>query len=383
MDVAQRFLRLPAGSSFLLGPRGTGKTTLLRQRLPDALVVNLLEPERYRELLARPERLRELVRGQTNGRDVVIDEIQRVPELLHVVHDLLEQPEPPRFVLTGSSARKLRRGGVDLLAGRAVVRTLHPFMAAEWPEFDLERQLHIGAVPLVVAASDPADTLRAYPSVYLHKEVQAEGMVRDAGAFARFLEVASMSHGAVLNVANIARDVGAGRKTIEHYLDILDELLVAYRVPVFTKRAQRATAVHPKFYFFDAGVFRSLRPRGPLDRPEEIAGAALEGLVAQHLRAWISYSARDVSLHYWRTRSGVEVDFVGYGPHDFWAIEVKHSAVVRAADVRALHSFRQDYPEARCVLLYRGNDHLEINGVRCMPVDDFLRRLDPASDVID
>jgi predicted AAA+ superfamily ATPase len=317
MTIIPRFFALPEGSCFLFGPRGTGKTTWLRDILADALHVNLLRPDVYRELAARPERLRELVAGRPEARDVVVDEVQRVPEILHVVHDMLVEERPPRFVLTGSSARKLRRGGVDLLGGRAVLRTLHPFMAAELPTFDVERHLRIGLVPLVVSSPDPEDALAGYATLYLEQEVMAEGLVRDVGSFARFLEVVSFSHAAILNVSNVAREAQVSRTTVDGYVTILEDLLLAFRLPVFRRRAARATASHPKLYLFDAGIFRSLRPRGPLDRPEEIDGAALEGLVAQHLRAWCAYSGGSHSLHFWRTRGGVEVDFVVYGERAF------------------------------------------------------------------
>lgn len=380
MALVPRVLTLPKGSFFLFGPRGTGKTTWLHQALPEALVVNLLEPETYREMAARPERLRELVLGNRDRRDVVVDEVQRVPELLHVVHDLMERRLAPRFVLTGSSARKLRRGGVDLLAGRAVVRTLHPFLAAELPKFDLTRSLEHGLLPLVVASHEPRETLAAYVAAYLEQEVKAEGLVRNIGSFARFLEVVSFSHAGVLNASAVARDSAIHRKTVEGFLEVLQDLLVAFQVPVFTRRARRETAAHPKFFLFDAGVFRSLRPRGPLDRPEEIRGAALEGLVAQHLRAWIAYSSRDMALYYWRTRSGVEVDFVVYGAGGFWAFEVKNAARVRPEDVRGLRTLMADYPRCRPLLLYRGTQRLEIGGVRCVPVESFLAQLRPGLD---
>ncbi len=382
MDSIGRFLQPPAGSFFLLGPRGTGKSTWVRQRFPDALAVNLLQPETFRDLVARPERLRELVLGNRDRRDVVIDEIQRAPELLHVVHDLLEQPSAPRFVLTGSSARKLRRGGVNLLAGRATMRSMHPFMAAELPSFDLAQRLRTGLVPLVVAAADPADTLRAYVAAYVEQEVRTEGLVRRIGDFARFLEVVSFSHGSVLTISNVARETAVHRKAVEGYLDVLEDLLVAFRVPVFTKRAQRATVAHPKFYFFDTGVFCALRPTGPLDRPAEVDGAALEGLVAQHLRAWIDLTDASLDLSYWRTRTGTEVDFVVYGNTDFFAVEVKNSHRVRAEDLRGLRALLGEYPECRPMLLYRGTSKLEVSGIPCWPVDEFLARLRPGVDAV-
>lgn len=379
MDSVRRLLEPAVSSFFLLGPRGTGKTTWLRDRMPDALVVNLLQPESYRELVARPERLRDLVLGNPDRRDVVVDEVQRVPELLHVVHALLEGPNPPRFVLTGSSARKLRRGGVNLLAGRATLRSLHPFMAAELPHFDLARSLKLGLVPLVVAARDPADTLAAYAAAYIEQEVRAEGLVRQVGNFARFLEVVSFSHGAVLNMSNVAREASVQRKAVEGFLEVLEDLLIAFRLPVFTRRASRATVQHPKFYYFDTGVFRSLRPSGPLDRPAEIEGAALEGLVAQHLRAWIAYSGGARDLHYWRTRSGVEVDFVVYGDNAFFAVEVKNSDRVRPEDLRGLRAFRDEYPECEPLLVYRGTERLDVGGIPCWPVQEFLSQLHPGA----
>ncbi len=378
MALAHRFLELPASHFFLFGPRGTGKTTWLGERLGEALHVDLLRPEVYRRLRARPERLRELVLGTpSEQRDVVIDEVQRAPELLNVVHELIESGPPKRYVLTGSSARKLRRGGVDLLGGRAVLRTLHPFMAAEWSRFELAQALSHGLVPLVVDAPDPADVLHGYAVLYLEQEVKAEGVVRNLGQFARFLEAVTFSHAAVLNVSNVARDSEAKRKTVAGFLEVLEDLLLAYRLEVFTRRAKRQTAAHPKLYLFDAGVFRSLRPSGPLDRPEEIEGAALEGLVAQHLRAWVAYSPTRFELKTWRTRSGVEVDFVLYGPEGFWAVEVKNSRTVRPADLRGLRAFGEDYPEAECLLVYRGDRRLKKGNVLCLPAESFLTALRP------
>ena len=365
----------------MLGPRGTGKTTWLTQQLPGALWVNLLRPDVYREMGARPERLRELVLGAPDRADVVIDEVQRVPELLNVVHDLIEGGPRKRYVLTGSSARKLRRGGVDLLAGRAVMRTLHPFMAAEWPAFDLSRNLEIGLLPLVVDAADPEDARAAYAALYLEQEVKAEGLVRSVGDFARFLEVVSFSHASVLNVSNVARETGASRQTVVGYLEILEDLLLAFRLEVFTRRAKRQTAAHPKFFFFDTGVFRSLRPRGPLDRPEEIGGAALEGLVAQHLRAWAAYTRAEFELFTSRTRAGTEVDFIVYGPEGFWAVEVKNTRRVRPQDLRGLRAFHSEYPECVPVLLYRGEDHLLRGDVLCLPVEGFLGALRPGREI--
>lgn len=383
MELVRRFFRIPEQSFFLFGPRGTGKSTWLRAQLPDSLYLDLLEPPLQRSLLARPERLRRLLEGSPNARTVVIDEVQRAPELLSVVHAVLEGPSPPRFVLTGSSARKLRRGDINLLGGRALHCTLHPFMAAELPVFDLERALKIGLVPLVMDATDPERTLGAYASVYIDQEVRAEGLTRNVGGFARFLEAVSFSHGGQLNISSVARDCEVERKVVAGYLSILEDLLIAFRLPVFRKRAKRATVARDKIYLFDAGVFRSLRPSGPLDRPGEIDSQALEGLVAQHLRAWAAYSRVQASVFFWRTRAGSEVDFVVYGEAGFHAFEIKHARRVHSSDLRALRTFRADYPEADAALLYRGRERLRIEGIWCLPVADFLKRIAPGEGLLD
>ncbi|MFL6292945.1 MAG: ATP-binding protein [Thermoanaerobaculia bacterium] len=373
-----RFFRPPSTHYFLFGPRGTGKSTWLREEYADALWIDLLRPEVHRQYAARPERLRELVAGNPDRPVVVVDEVQKAPVLLDVVHDLIERRAGPRFILTGSSSRKLKREGVDLLAGRALLRSLHPFMAAELGDrFRLDSALARGLVPLVWSSREPEEVLEAYVALYLREEVQMEGLVRRFEGFARFLEAVSFSHAAVLNVSEVARECQVGRTTVEGYLEILEDLLLAFRIPIFTKRAKRGLTAHPKFFWFDAGVFVATRPAGPLDRPEEIGGAALEGLIAQHLRAWIDYSGEGFALSFWRTRAGAEVDFVLYGRHGFWAIEVKHSATIRPADLRGLKAFREDYPEAELRLLYRGEEARVVDGIRCLPCEDFLRALIP------
>ncbi len=380
MTTITRYFQDPRGSFFLFGPRGTGKSTWLRQRFPDAVWIDLLLAEEHREYAARPERLRERVAASPEAETVVIDEVQKVPEILDVVHMLIESRSPsPRFVLTGSSARKLRRGGVNLLAGRALLRHMHPFMASELGagHFDLDRALRLGMVPLVCAADEPEEVLKAYVGLYLREEVQLEGIVRNLSDFSRFLEAVSFSHAAMLNVSDVARECQVSRTTVEGYLGILEDLLLASRLRVFTRRAKRQLVARPKLYWFDAGVFRSVRPRGPLDRSAEIGGPALEGLVGQHLRAWSDYSGADHQLAYWRTRAGNEVDFVVYGPAGFWAIEVKHATTIRPRDLRSLRAFGEDYPEAQLRLLYRGREPLEISGIRCLPCDDYLLKIIP------
>jgi len=384
METITRFFTPPAESFFLFGPRGTGKSTFMRERFPDACYVDLLDPEMVRSFSARPERLAEVVRGQGGQKCFVIDEIQKVPELLSVIHKLIEEKQGYTFVLTGSSARKLKRTGVDMLSGRALLRTMHPFLASELGEsFHLEEALQRGLLPLVYSSANPEDVLRSYAALYLREEVQMEGLVRNIGNFSRFLEAISFSHASILNLSNVARDCMVERKVVEGYTAILEDILLGFRLPVFTRRAKRELAGHPKFYLFDAGVFRSLRPRGPLDRPEEMEGQALEGLVAQHLSGWLAYSPEKSDLYFWRTRSGVEVDFVVYGPQGLWALEVKNTATIRPADLRGLKSFRDEYPEGRSIFLYRGRERILREGILCLPCGDFLSHLLPGKTIDD
>lgn len=378
METIDRFFHPPNQSFFLFGPRGTGKSTLVKRAFKEALYLDLLDPEVFRIYSANPERLRERLLAEPNVATVVIDEIQKIPQLLSLVHSLVEQGKKWHFVLTGSSARKLRRTGIDLLAGRALLCRLHPFMAAEFGRrFSLDAALGQGLLPVVIDSDSSEQVLKTYAALYLREEVQMEGLVRNIGNFSRFLEAVSFSHASLLNVTNIARECQVERKVVEGYLSILEDLMLGHRVGIFSKRAQRALVSHSKFYLFDAGVFRSLRPRGPLDRPQEIDGQALEGLVAQHLRAWIDYSNSDFTLHFWRTRSGVEVDFIVYGSEGIFAIEVKNSLRLQPQDIKSLRSFKEDYPKSKAYLLYRGKERLMKDGIHCIPCAEFLEALRP------
>ena len=370
----------PQGSYFLLGPRGTGKSFLLSRRYPDGLHLDLLDAALERELSARPERLADLVAPHAEDRVVVLDEVQRVPELLNTVHQLIER-DRRRFVLSGSSARKLRRGGTNLLGGRAAMTTLGPFLASELgADFALDDAVEVGLIPLILASPEPGRALRDYVGLYVREEVRAEALVRSHGDFARFLEVVAFSHGSQLNVSEIARDCAITRRTAEGYLGVLEDLLLAARLPVFTRRAARATVSHPKFYYFDAGLYRSLLPVGPLDRPSEAEGAALEGIVYQHLSAWASWPG-DHTLSFWRTRTGLEVDFVVYGPREFLAVEVKRHRSLRSRDLNGLRAFGSDYPEAKRFVLFGGDRPEEVEGIRVLPLAEALRRIRPGEPI--
>ncbi len=376
-SVIRVFPKIDRKSYFIFGPRGTGKSTWLKQTYPDALVIDLLDPEVYRQYRSFPERLREVV-SVAKQSTFVVDEIQKAPALLSLIHILIEENKAWQFILTGSSARKLKREGVDLLAGRAWLTHMHPFMAAELgAEFSLADALQFGMLPLIYHSADPSADLKTYLALYMKEEVQMEGLVRRVEEFGQFLEIISFSQGAVLNYSNIARECHLSSKSIENYVSILEDLLLSFRIPVFSRKAKRNLVQKSKFYYFDAGVYRAIRPKGLLDRPEELSGMTLETLVAQHLRAWLDYSVPEGKLYFWRTKSGLEVDFIVYGEIGFFAIEVKNAKAVYSQDLKGLTEFKKDYPEAKCLLLYRGKEILEKQEVLCYPVDLFLIALRP------
>ncbi len=376
-EYIPRLLTPPNESFFLLGPRGTGKSTWLAHAYPEARRIDLLLPEEERKYLAAPERLREIVRSP-QSKTIILDEIQRVPGLLPVIHSLIEEGHPVQFIMTGSSARKLRREIGNLLGGRALLRLMPPFFAAELGRsFQLEKALKAGLIPMVWQSEDPWEKILNYVGVYLREEVIAEGLVRQAGDFARFLEISSFSHGQLLNVNDIAREAQVKRTTVDNYLQILEDLLISFRLPVFTRRAKRILVSHPKFYYFDTGVYRSLRPKGPMDQEAELESPALEGLLAQHLRSWVQAQREPHQFCFWRTKSGVEVDFVIYGPKGFWSIEIKRGRDVHPADLKGLKSFCEEYPEAKPLFLYLGKHRLVKDKILCMPLEEFLLQLRP------
>lgn len=369
-----RILTPPKNKSFFLfGPRGTGKTTWLKAQFPKALYFDLLDAEVYNDFIARPNQLSRMI---PEGWDdwVILDEVQRVPALLHEVHRLIEARQLS-FALTGSSTRKLVRGEANLLAGRALTSFMYPLTAEELgDDFSLRHAMSYGHLPSTFIEGDPKRYLEAYVTTYLREEVQQEGLTRNLGAFSRFLEAASFSQGQLLSISGIARECSVHRKIAEHYFSILEDLLLAERIPVFTKKAKRRLVAHRKFYFFDAGIYRTLRPHGPLDTSEDIDGASLETVVFQELRAINHYYQHGYQIFFWRTAGGLEVDFVLYGPRGIIAIEVKRSARVTTAMFKGLASFLEEYPLARAYLLYGGDRERWEGKIRLLPVEKFLKQ---------
>ncbi len=361
-------------SFFLFGPRGTGKTTWVKSAFPDSIYIDLLEAELFNDLTANPQRLDGFIPRGFRGW-IVIDEVQRVPELLHEVHRLIESKKY-RFILTGSSARKLRSKGPNLLAGRALTFSMHPLTALELGgDFSLEHSLKYGQLPAAYGEADPKKYLEAYVKTYLEEEIRQEGLTRNLSAFARFLEAASFSQGSVLNVSAVARECRVERKTVESYFSVIEDLLIAYRIPVFSRRAKRRLAAHPKFYFFDAGIYRTLRPMGPLDSPEEVEGQALETLFLQELVALNDALDLDYRIHYWRTSNGREVDFVLYGPRGLHAFEIKRTSRATSAMLGGLRSFLDDYPMASAYFVNMGSRRMHEGRIEIVPVRHIIADL--------
>ncbi|MCC6127914.1 MAG: ATP-binding protein, partial [Chlamydiae bacterium] len=334
-------------SFFLFGPRGTGKTSWLKKKVPNGLYIDLLDQEIFFMLLQNPHLIETMIPPEFSDW-IIIDEVQKIPSLLDEVHRMIESFRY-KFVLTGSSARTLKRKGTNLLAGRALHYKMFPLTAVELGSaFDLKKSLSYGHLPTIYSQDvDPQKYLASYIHVYLREEVMQEGLTRNAGAFARFLQIASFSQGTLVNTTEVARETGIERKTVEEYFQILEDLLLATRLSVFTKKAKRKMITHTKFYYFDVGVYRNLRPMGPFDRPEEAEGPALESLLFQELQAINHYFDLGYELFFWRTVDQLEVDFILYGPKGLIGFEIKRSAQISPNDLKGLKAFQADYPIAK------------------------------------
>ena len=371
-----RLLKPPkAKSFFLFGPRGTGKTTWVKSVFPEAVYIDLLEAELFNDLLANSQRLGNFI--PQSFRDwVIIDEVQKIPELLSEVHRLIEKYKY-KFVLTGSSARKLRQKGHNLLGGRALTYSMHPLTVPELgKDFNLSHSLKYGQLPSVYTEEDPKRYLESYLKTYLEEEVRQEGLTRNLGAFTRFLEAASFSQGSILNISSVARECSVDRKVAENYFAILEDLLIAYRIPIFTRKSKRRLVAHPKFYFFDVGVYRTVRPTGPLDMPEMIEGVSFETLFFQELMAVNNTLALGYKIYYWRTSNNMEVDFVLYGEKGLLAFEVKRTGKVVGPMLSGLKSFLRDYPMAKAYFIYGGERRMRDGDIEIVPISDALKKLE-------
>lgn len=359
-------------SYFLFGPRGTGKSSWVQSRYPKAAYIDLLDAETYRRLLARPESLSEFF--QASSTTVILDEVQKVPALLDEVHRQIEKKKI-QFILTGSSARKLKKQGVNLLAGRALTHSLYPLTARELGgAFDLKKALQFGMLPMTVTSEQPKRYLESYVKTYLKEEVEQEGLTRQIGSFARFLEIASFSQASLLSISQIATDAQVHRKVVEDYFSILRDLLLSYELPVFSRKAKRELMTKRKFYFFDVGLYRTLRPKGPLDHSSELTGPAFETLCLQELLALNHYLDTGYEFFHWRTRKHEEVDLILYGENGFLAFEFKSGSRLREEDFKSLNLFAEDYPQAKRFIIYGGQENRFQKGVHVLSVQRFFSK---------
>ena len=361
-------------SMFLFGPRGTGKTSWIKANFKNALYFDLLDFYNYQMFVAHPNRLEQMIPEKYSSW-IIIDEVQKIPELLNEVHRLIESKHY-KFLLTGSSARSLRRRGVNLLAGRALTYYMHPFIIQELGDaFQLTKALRYGLLPGVYLSENSEKYLASYIQTYLREEVLQEGLARNIGNFSRFLEIASFSQGAVLNYSEIARESGISRQAVVNYFTILEDLLIATHLEPFTKKAKRRIIQHQKFFFFDVGVFRFLRPKGPLDITEEIDGPALETLFFQSVTAINDYYELGFKIYYWRTSDGTEVDFILYGEKGLFAFEIKRAATITSKMLNGLKSFAKDYPIAKLYLIFGGKQREYHGNITALSILDALNNL--------
>jgi predicted AAA+ superfamily ATPase len=344
-----------------------------------AMTVNLLPPGNALKYARDPAQLRAEVLARPTSDWIVIDEVQRVPDLLDEVHYLMEEEGYRKFVLTGSSARKLKRGSANLLAGRAVLRNLFPLTSEEMGHtVPTPQLLRYGSMPAsVTAVSDDEreDFLRAYVTTYLAEEVRAEGLVRNLGGFTRFLEVAALAAGQKTNVSALARDAAVSRETTRGYFEILVDTLLGDWLPAYRPRAKVKEVALPKFYWFDAGVLHAAAGGFDQPLPADWDGVLLEHFVLHEIRSHLHYAGVKGSLGYWATPSGSEVDFVWWHGTAMVAIEVKASRRYRREFGAGLNSLREGGGKQRRFIVYRGEAELEVDGTRVLPLEVFLRRL--------
>lgn len=368
----QKIVDAQEDSVFLWGARQVGKSTLVKSIYPNAKIYDLLKSDEYTRLLRRPQLLREELLSFGEETLVVIDEIQKIPQLLDEVHWLIVN-RGIRFILCGSSARKLKRIGTNLLGGRAMSVKLYPLVSAEIPDFDLVRGINHGMLPRHYLAANPKKRLEAYIGTYLKEEIQDEAVVRQLAAFNRFLDVAAQSNGEIINYKNIAQDCGVSAVTVKEYFAILQQTLIGYMLPAFTDSKKRRAITAPKFYYFDVGVANHLLHRSNLQQGSVDFGHAFEHLMIQELIAYLSYSESDEHLSYWRTASGYEVDaIIGDGRV---AIEFKSSEEVQSKHTKGLKAFSEEYADARLIVVSMDVNPRMLNGVEIVPAMDFLQLL--------
>lgn len=369
-----RRLKAPESTTLLLGPRATGKSTWLEAVLPGAHRWDLLNTRTALELARDPSRFALEVQALPPDAWVIVDEVQKVPALLDEVHRL-DGKQGRRFVLSGSSARKLRRGGANLLAGRALRKDLFPLVSAELGAALAMDRVPFGALPRVIGMKNPRPYLETYVDTYLREEVQAEALTRNIGGFGRFLEVAARQNGQVTNTANIARDAQVARQTVQGYFEVLADTLLGFWMPAWKLKRATKLVVHPKFYFFDAGVARALSGRLAYEPTPEEHGTLFETWLLHELRAYLSYAELSYRLSYFRTHDGVEVDVLLETRAGFMAIEFKSASTWRSGWAAGFRRLHEELPGVRCVGVFTGARRQKGDGFELWPYAQFLAAL--------
>jgi uncharacterized protein len=359
-------------SLFLFGPRQTGKTTYLRQAFPTARYYNLLESNVFRELSQRPELIRE--RLGPDEKLVIVDEVQKLPVLLDEAQTMIDRDRDLRFIFTGSSARKLRRGGANLLGGRAWVSRLHPLVAPELDFGSLELRLNRGGLPFILGSPQPEEELNSYLGTYLMEEIQAEGAVRSVESFSRFLPVAALANGEQINFTQIGNDCQVPPRLVREYVQVLEDTLVGHQLEPYGKTKKRKPVSMAKLYLFDVGVTNALVKRGRVEPGSEGFGRALEHQIYIELRAYLDYSRlTDIPLTYWRTLSQIEVDFV---IGDSVGVEVKARPLTSRRDYKGLMALAEEVPlKRKIVVCLEREPRWSSEGIEVMPITHFLREL--------
>lgn len=359
-------------SLFLWGARQTGKSTLLKKLYPDALWFDLLLADVYQRLVNNPAIIRETVLANPEKTTVIIDEIQRIPELLNEIHWLITHTKT-QFIMSGSSARKILRSGANLLGGRALRYELFPLISQEIPDFDLLKALNNGLLPRHYLATNPKKMISAYVGNYLRDEIIGEAKIRNATVFSQFLEAAAFSNGEMVNYTNIAAECGVSSPTIKEYFQIIQDTLVGRFVPAYQKKPKRRVITAPKFYFFDVGIVNFLLKRGKIEMGTEVFGNAFEHFIYQEVYAHSSYSGLDYEISYWRTASQIEIDFV-LGKHEV-AIEVKASNNINSRHLKGLKSFMEEYKVNHSILICNEELPRKQGDIWILPWQVFLEKL--------
>ncbi len=369
----QNFKDLDKNSMFLWGARQTGKSTLLKMLYPDSLYFDLLMSDVFMRFLRNPEQFREVILATNPSLPVIIDEIQKLPVLLDEIHWLIEN-KGYQFIMSGSSPRKILHSGVNLLGGRALKYLLFPLSYIEIPDFDLNRALNNGLLPRHYDSENAEKLIASYIGNYLEDEIIAETRIRNISVFSNFLEKAAFSNGEILNYTNIATDCGISSPTVKEYFLILKETLIGDFVEAYRKKPKRRVVSSPKFYFFDVGIANHLLKRKKIEFGSINYGFAFEHFIYHELRTYSHYSGKNFSLNYWRTASGLEVDFI-LGDNEI-AIEVKSTTNVQQRHLKGLHAFGEEYNvREKIVVSHDTFIRKTSNDILIYPWNEFLDKL--------